>query len=83
MENKDNKQNSLVYVLSSYITLFVVLNACGFIGWAAYQVAIKQLVFLPSVSLLTGLCIWWLILLVKIVPDIFIELYRVSVRAIE
>jgi hypothetical protein len=76
----ENKNVSFFSIYKSYLLFLVLLNGIGFIFWALYQKIQQNIEILESISLFTGLCIWWFMLISVLVPKVLMKLFDVAIN---
>jgi len=79
---KQEKQQEVPGPLGVILTLVAVNSVFGFLAWAGYMFAIKELTFLPAIGLLTGLSLWALWMFITCVPLTYFVILQYGVNAI-
>ena len=79
---KQQEKQEVPGPIGMLITMMIVNAVFGFLAWAGYMFAVKELTFLPAIGLLTGLSLWALWILVSCVPITYFILLQYGVNAI-
>ena len=67
-EQQQNTPSNAATVFGALVVMFFVQGVFGFLAWAAYQTAAAGIPILPSITLMTGLGLWWLYFLIMFLP---------------